>query len=239
MHKISRHQPLKRGFVNRGIHLFHFQTSFGEGAGFVQTHHIAMGKVFQRMQIPHQHIFLGQADHPHCQTDADEQHQPLGEHSQQPRRCRHHRGIHRRAADKERLHKQQRPQRHDKKAGEFGDLFHGRQQLGTGALRLFDLIHHLGGKTLVHTAFRLCEAASRDHAAAGKQLVARQLDHRLGFAGQDGFVDLQPSLLQYTIGADGAAAGQHQHISRANLLRTDGGFLPAAENRDHRLRQQS
>ena len=133
MDEISGHQGLKFPFIQIGVHALDLQAAFCEGARFVETDHVAVGEVFQRMQLPHQYVFLGQPEHAHRKADADEQHQPLRQHPQKASRSGDYGSVHRCAALENRLRKQQHTQRHDEKAGKFCDLFHRGEQLGAAA----------------------------------------------------------------------------------------------------------
>lgn len=238
MDKVGRHQPPKLLLILVGVNALDLQTALGQRAGFVQAHHVAVSKVFQRMKLSHQHIFLGQSDHAHRKTDADEQDQALGQHPQQACRGGDDRCVYGCATEEIRLYKQQHAQRHNQKAGKLCDLFHGGEQLGAAGLCAFYLVDHPGSEAFVRPAFRFGKASSGNDAAAGKEPVAGMLHNRLGFARQDGLVDLRSTLRHGAVGADSATRTQHQHITLSDLFRVDGLLHAAAEHGSGRLGKQ-
>ena len=83
----ERPHPIRQGngqVLCQLHHPLHPHVSLGEGAGLVQAQHVHMGQALQGEQVLYQHPGFGQLGHSHRQTDGDQQHQPLGEHPQQP-----------------------------------------------------------------------------------------------------------------------------------------------------------
>ena len=80
--------------------------------------------------------------------------------------------------------------------------------------------------------FRLAFAA--DDRTAGQQGIPRLFDHRIGFAGEKGFIDLQLTGEDGAVGADLLSALQQQNIPLFHLLNGDVEVLLTADYITHR-----
>ena len=180
-----------------------------------------MRQIFQRVQILHQHIFPGECHNAGSKSDADQQVQALGQHTQQSGGGSDNSIVKAVVPHQVRLQEQEHTQRHDKETRQLGDLPHREHQLRVDRLGFLCLSGDFGSVVIAAHVDDLRTALSADDRAAGEQRIPRLLQNGVRLTSQEGLVDLHRALHHCGIGANLLTAVQQQDVLQFDLLHGD------------------
>ena len=205
----------------------------GQGSGLVDAHHVDAGQHLDSWHLLHQRPLPAEPDHGHGHRGAGQQHEAFGDH-------RHHaghgagEGIAPVRAGPNLGDEEQRPQRHQNVGHDADEAHDRRHQFALGDGEFARLGCELG-RVGIHAHFGgTHQPAAGDHEGPAAHLVADVLGDRVGLAGQQRLVGLQPRTRQdLTVHHDLIADAQLDDVVEHDLRRADRRGGPVTHH--HRL----
>ena len=185
--------------------------ALGERAGLVEAHDVDARQPLDRRELLHQHLAAGEDDRRHAERDRGEQHQPLGHH---PDHARDRAGDRRRdVAVLQLAPEQDRPDHQDQPGDVAQDGVDAVDELGPRHGEPARLLRDLAGVGVGADRGHLHPARARHDEAPGERRVVRVLRDRIGLAGEQRLVELEPGGVDdHAVGRELVAGAQVEDV---------------------------